>query len=49
MAKNTQYKLDWIKCDIGKEWQLPDGWEIISVVMYTQNGQVLVLLRGSEK
>ena len=49
MAKNTQYKLDWIKCEIGKEWQIPAGWEIIHVVTYTQDGVILVVMRGIEK
>ncbi len=51
MAKETKHKLEWIACKPGMEWDVPEGWQVITVVMpvQEQKGCILVLLRGIEK
>jgi hypothetical protein len=49
MAKVSEYKLVWIKCDIGVKWEIETGWEVVEIVGYEQGGRMLCLVRGIEK
>lgn len=51
MAKETKYMLMWIPCAVGKEWDVPEGWQVDQFVLpiQEQTGKILVLLRGVEK
>lgn len=51
MAKETKCMLMWIPIVIGKEWDIPAGWQVDQLVLpiQDQTGKILVLLRGTEK
>lgn len=51
MAKDTRHKLEWIECKPGVEWEIPEGWQVVTIVLpvQEQKGSMLVLLKGTEK